>query len=269
MKMQFETITYNDLNEIRNLQPDGWSDIVPDLELYIKSEFCHPIKTKVNNKIVGIGSSIVFDNTSWIAHIIVDSSFRKRGIGYQIVSELIERLKHDSIDTCSLIATESGKPIYSKAGFRVVTEYSFMRRENPWRDKSISRNVISFQEKYRSMIYESDKRISGENREKLLTNYLSNSMVYIDNNEVAGYYIPDLKEGLIFADTINAGLDLMKIKYPKIDKAVLPSDNIVGVEFLKQNGFVESGTKGTRMIFGKDIDWKPEKIYSRIGGNFG
>lgn len=76
--MQFETVTYNDLDEIRNLQPDDWSDIVPDFEFYINSAFCNPIKTKIKDKIVGVGASIVFENTSWLAHIIVDSNFRKK-----------------------------------------------------------------------------------------------------------------------------------------------------------------------------------------------
>ncbi|MFA6422820.1 MAG: GNAT family N-acetyltransferase [Candidatus Buchananbacteria bacterium] len=267
--MNFELITYNDLDEIRYLQPEGWPDIIPEIEFYINSNFCNPIKTNVNGRIVGVGASIVFDHTSWMAHIIVDNNFRKRGIGYEIVSQLLENLAKDSVDTCSLIATQLGQPIYLKAGFRAVAEYSFMLREKPWQDKAISKNVISFREEHRSMIYALDKEISGESREKLLTNYLEKSLVYAENDRVFGYFIPDLREGLIFADTEGAGLELMKIKYSKIDKAVLPSDNIVGIDFLKQNGFVETDKKGTRMVFGKDIDWKPQKIYSRIGGNLG
>jgi hypothetical protein len=119
------------------------------------------------------------------------------------------------------------------------------------------------------MIIKLDQLISGENREKLIKQYLDNSRIYIENNEVKGYYLPDLEEGLIFADIDKAGLELMKIKYSLVDKAVLPSDNVVGIEFLKRNGFAETDTKGTRMILGSDIDWKPDKIFSRIGGNYG
>jgi hypothetical protein len=61
----------------------------------------------------------------------------------------------------------------------------------------------------------------------------------------------------------------MKYKYSKIDKAVFPSDNKAGINFLRQNGFIDTMTKGTRMIYGKDIDWKPGNIFGRIGGNFG
>ena len=268
-EMQLNPVTYSDLTEIRKLQPDGWSDIVPDFEFYINSPFCNPVKTEIDNKIVGVGASIIFEKTSWIAHIIVDSNYRKRGIGTTIVNQLLKSLRDDSIDTCLLIATELGLPIYEKAGFRAVTGYSYLKKERPCDKMPVSVNVIPFAEKHRSMIYDLDKEISGENRSKLLKDYLGNSLVYIENNRVSGYYVPALKDGLICAERNDVGIELMKTKFCDSEKATLPSDNIAGIDFLKQNGFVESGVKGTRMILGKDIDWHPEKIFNRIGGNFG
>jgi len=88
------------------------------------------------------------------------------------------------------------------------------------------------------------------------------------HSTVLGYYIPDLKEGLIVADTIHAGLELMKLKYSRVDKAVLPSGNIDGCEFLQQHGFIQTKI-GTRMVYGKNADWKPTMMFSRIGGNLG
>ena len=266
--MEFEAITINDLDDIRNLQPQDWSDIIPDFKFYIKSSYCHPIKTKIKDQIVGIGTSIVFENTSWIAHVIVHSEYRNKGIGAQFVSKLLDTMKKDSIATCSLIATDLGMPVYLKAGFKKVAQYSFFQREKQWIDRPVSGNVVSFNEQYCAMIYELDHSISGEKRELLLADYLINSKVYVENNKVLGYYIPGLKEGLIFADNDEAGLELMKLKYASVDKAVLPSDNHAGIEFLQQNGFVET-KKGTRMILGKDLDWNPKKMFSRIGGNLG
>ena len=266
--MILESITYNDLEKIRNLQPQNWGDIIPSMEFYIRSTFCTPIKATIDTKIVGIGTFINFGNTSWIAHVIVDSDYRNNGIGSQIVNGLLERIKKDAIQTCSLIATDLGKPVYLKAGFRTVTEYSFLQKEKPWVDRPVSKNVIPFDEKYRTAIYELDKVISGENREMLLKGILESSMLYIENGNVVGYYMPGLKEGLISADTNEAGLELMKLKYSKADKAALPIDNIEGLEFLKQNGFVET-IQWTRMLFGKDLNWSPQKMYSRMGGNFG
>ena len=267
--MNFEIIQEQDLEKIRELQPEGWGDIIQDFKFYIQSPVCYPIQTKINDKIVGVGTSISFVTTSWLAHIIVDNDFRNKGIGSHIVNELMEKLKKDSILSISLIATELGQPIYEKAGFRAVTDYTFLKREKVWEQNNNCNQIVLFQEKYSPMVYSLDKKISGEDRKILLQDYLFDSVLYIENNEVLGYYIPSLKEGLIFAETEVAGIELMKIKYSKIDKAVLPIDNEVGIEFLKQNGFVEINKKGTRMICGENINWSPKKIYSRIGGNFG
>jgi GNAT superfamily N-acetyltransferase len=267
--IEFKTIAYKDLQEIQSLQPEGWSNIIQDIEFYINHSFCNPVKAIVNEQIAGIGTSIIFNHTAWIAHIIVGRDYRNKGIGGQIVHYLLETLRNNSIETCSLIATELGKPVYLKAGYSTVSEYLFFEREKPRINCRVSNNLHTFKEKYRSQIYELDKKISGEDRVKLLNGYLEHSILYVDNDQVSGYYIPGIKEGLIFAETPEAGLELMKLKYEKTNRAVLPSENTVACEFLRQHGFVQTAAKGTRMIVGKELNWKPEMIYSRIGGNLG
>jgi len=267
--MRFEPINCHDLHALGKFQPEGWSDIVPDIEYYIRSDFCSPVKVSIDDKIVGIGAAIVYDTTAWLAHIIVDPDFRNRGIGHQMVEELLKLIKDNRITTCLLTATELGKSIYTKVGFRTVSEYIYLNREKPWTDYPTSACIAGFQLQYKPQILQMDGEVSGENRESLLSEHLGNSVIYIHDEEVQGFLIPGLKEGPIIAETREAGLELMKVKYSKVDKAVLPADNLAGVEFLKQNGFTETATKGTRMILGRDLDWQPQKIFSRIGGNFG
>ena len=267
--MQFRTVTYNDLKEIGNLQPEDWPDIVPEFECYIRKEFCHPIKATIENKIVGLGTLIIFDKTCWLAHIIVHKDYRNRGIGFQITGLLLNNQKENVVSTFLLIATELGLPIYKKAGFRIVTEYHYLKRVKPWRDRPIAPNIFPYKNEFFPIILELDKKISGENRRSLLVDYLENTLVYIENNSIKGFYMPDLGEGLILAETNNAGIELMTIKYSKVNKAVLPCDNHAAIDFLKQNGFIVTDTRGTRMIRGKGIDWKSQQIFSRIGGNYG
>ncbi len=68
-------------------------------------------------------------NTAWLAHIIVDPEYRKRGIGSLIVCQLLDFLKNSGCETVSLIATELGYSVYKKAGFVEQTEYAFFERE--------------------------------------------------------------------------------------------------------------------------------------------
>lgn len=114
-----------------------------------------------------------------------------------------------------------------------------------------------------------DYMVSGEERDALIRKKLDSSVLYVAGHSLQGFYIPGAGESPIIAVTRKAGIELMKIKHAKEDKAVLPSENITGRKFLQANGFAVTETKGFRMIRGESIDWQSRNIYSRIGGNFG
>lgn len=267
--MYIERVTYKDLYQIKKLQPEGWSDISSEFVRYINCDFCEPIKVCIENDIVGVGCSIMFKDSAWIAHIIVDSNYRNRGIGFQIVDFLVKSINEKKISSISLIATSLGEPVYKKAGFRFVSDYIYLNRRFDWRNNQISKNIILYSSNFYNQLIELDGEITGESREYLLQKHLDNCLMYIDNETVKGYYLPFLGEGAIYAQEESVGLELMKIKYSTVDKAVIPSENEIGVEYLKQNGFIKSDTQVKRMILGKDINWKPNCIFSRIGGNYG
>lgn len=267
--MFFQEVTQSDIKEIKHLQPEGWPDIVPEFESYVKKSYCYPLKVNIGNKIAGLGTLIVFGRTGWLAHIIVDKDHRNSGIGTQMTEKLIEDGIGKSIKTILLLATEMGFPVYDKLGFRFVSEYLYFKREDPWKDFLLSPNIFPYEKSMDRAIFEMDREISGEDRRPLLAEYLGNSLVYMTENSLKGIFMPDLGEGLIFARTREAGLELMKVKYAKADAAVLPEQNHAGWDFLEQNGFTLTTKKGTRMILGKDINWVPENIFSRIGGNYG
>jgi GNAT superfamily N-acetyltransferase len=269
IQVEFRDITTNDLSEIKKLQPEGWPDIVPEFEFYVRKDYCFPIKAILDDEIVGVGTIIVFADSAWLAHIIVDKNHRNKGIGFQITEKLLGEGNNKTVKSILLIATELGLPVYKKAGFNIVTEYKYFKRDDPWRDFQFSPRIFPYEDGLESEIYELDEIISGENRKSLIADYLKNTLVFIEDNSVLGFYMPDLGEGLILATTTYSGLELMKIKYSKVDNAVLPEENHIGADFLKQNGFALSDKKGTRMILGKEIDWKPKQVFSRIGGNFG
>lgn len=266
--MIFEPIIENDIRYLRELQPDGWPDIIPIFEYYINSPFCKPIKVVIENKIVGIGTAILLNNSAWLAHIIVNPEFRKKGIGSSIVYYLLEYLKNIAIETVSLIATDSGYPVYKKAGFKEQTEYVFFGRKEPLKDYDRSKNVVKYASTNAEDIFSLDKIVTCEDRKILLNDKLGNSYVYQKNGKLTGYYLPELGDGLIIADNVEAGIELMRLRYSILNNGVLPIDNVEGIKFLKENGFLEI-KRAKRMIVGKEFSWQPDKVYNRIGGNLG
>lgn len=242
-------------------------DIIPPIRFYIGAPFCHPVKCIINNEIAGIGTTIIHAHTAWLAHIIVDSQHRNKGIGSFITHYLVSSLKHTNCHTILLIATRLGAPVYKKAGFEKETEYVFFKDGKS--DGNSSALLKAFDLRYLEDVYALDQQVSGENRRKLLKPHLVNALLAVDdNNDLQGFYMPTLGEGLIIARTQHAGDCLMAIKHADGRKAAIPMENEQAINFLTKNGYCEF-LRGTRMRLGKKLDWQPDKIYGRIGGNLG
>ena len=266
--MKIQPVNINDLNEIVKLQPEGWEDIGSHFQFYIKSTFCKPYKYVINKTIAGIGAVIFYKNTAWLAHIIVRPENRNKGIGKLIVKHLTDDVKKTGCSSILLIATDLGEPVYLKSGFRIVSNYLVFKREEQIKKINIDPHVVSFINEYADDILKTDLEITGEDRSNLIFPVLKSAGLYVKKNKILGYYIPQLNEGPVISKTSEAGISLMNYKYSAATKVVLPEQNKTGIDYLKNAGFIET-SRLKRMILGNDIAWKPEFIYSRIGGNFG
>lgn len=258
----------SDLQKIAHLQPVGWPDIIPEFQFYLAKHFCYPIKASISEQLIGLGALIFFQNSAWLSHIIVDRHHQKKGIGFLIVDHLLRLLDKKSIESCSLVATAAGFRLYEKAGFRVVGEYTYLERIKPsiaYPADSLIRHITP--ELYTEVL-KLDQSISGENRYHLLAQHLDTGLV-IGKSSPQGYYLPNLGEGLIGALTKTAGITLLNYKSQHAEKLVLPSQNIAAIDFLLANGFQKTDKSGIRMVYGTEIKWQGDKVYSRIAGNYG
>lgn len=261
-----EKLSDKEAESLKKLQPEGWGDIVPVFMYYASKQFCTPIKVFMGEDIIGVGTAIVFGKTAWLAHIIVRQDHRNRGLGKEIVRKLLEITNTSKCDTVSLIATELGCPVYEKAGFRVQTEYVFFDLEN---EEDIKAEYIEpLTPENVLLVMKMDEKISGEKRSCILSDKINDGFVYKKNAKIQGFFLPKMGEGLIIAENAEAGIELMKKKQTMKNKAVLPSDNLEGIKFLKSIGCAEK-KRAKRMILGKEFPWQPDKLYGRIGGNFG
>jgi len=232
--MNGETMILDDIQFLKDLQPMGWSNVTESFEYYLSTQFCFPIKVIVDDKIVGIGSSIIHHDVAWLAHIIVYPDYRNRGIGQFITQILIDKARNIACDTIYLCATELGEIIYRKLGFVTETEYVFFKGI-PKNDSPHSNLIIPVKEEMVKQILEMDKKCYGEDRRNSIEKHLLKAYVYEREGGIEGYYLPTLLEGLIVATTDNAGLELMKYRLKTRDDAVFPIDNLIAAELMRHN----------------------------------
>jgi len=232
--MDIQTLHHTDLPYIKSFQPPEWGDISPSLAYYTQNDFCHPIKIVEDDIIIGIGCTILHDDTAWLAHIIVHPDHRNRGIGTVITQTLIDRVPINC-ETIYLIATELGEPVYTKLGFETETEYAFLKGGSLDDDLPISPNIKLYSETYKTSILDIDQQISGEGRMSILEKHLTNARLYISNYKLEGFYLPTLNEGFIAANNPEAGIELMKLRLKAQQISVLPIENIYALLFLDKH----------------------------------
>lgn len=259
-----------DINGLNNLPPMDWNfNYEGFIKDFFTTDYFHAFIMIQDEKIVGTGNVLIKGNVGWLANIMIAKKCRGKGFGFKMTKFLVDFLKNKGAETQLLIATKLGEPVYTKVGFKKVTEYRCFQTEKD--NKTIYTDSIR-QLGHSDLVnlYEMDKAINDENRIHLINRYYKTGLGYFNcDNELLGFYLPDFGRGLILSKDKEAGIKLLKLKHSKKgQKTLLPIENQDGINFLKEHGLKE-GLRCSRMILGKENDWNPQYIYSYAGGHCG
>ena len=112
-----------------------------------------------------------------------------------------------------LIATKMGENLYEQLGFKKSNLYNFYigkQLNYPINDNIRLLNNSDFDE-----ILKLDYSRSGEVRENMILQFISNGYVYVENNsgKILGYFLSDLGDGVVLASSNFAGIELLKLKH--------------------------------------------------------
>jgi GNAT superfamily N-acetyltransferase len=265
--MQILPFTQSDLDSLLQIQPHDWNDIRIPISSYLEPDYIFPFKAVIDGVLVGTGTAILHEKTGWLATIVTHSEYRNQGIGKQITEHLLAILQSHNCEYIYLIATALGEPVYKKVGFTTESRYDFYKDIN-LENLPISENVSPYKSDYKQAIFELDRMISGEDRSQHLEDFLADSFVYFQNGKIKGFYLPNFGDGLIVANTPEAGIELMKKRFQKFKIASFPQENTTAHDFMKSHGYAPVATHA-RMHFQKRMPWKPASLYNRVGGNIG
>lgn len=267
MNIAISEITQADLPFLKQLQPKGWGDIMPNMIFYTGSDFCYLVKAVVDDTIAGCGAVILHGNCAWLANIIVGEDQRGKGIGTAITAHIL-KYAEERRESIILIATKFGYPIYKKLGFMDDEEYSFFSGDEI--TSTANDKIFPYSEQFKEAILAIDHAVTGEKREQLLVPKLNDAFVYVDNGIVEGFTIPALGEGLTLAYNNNAGIALMNKNLSGKTRIALPVSNIAAIDQVGQLNLKPiPDLYAIKMYKGKRINWKPEQTFGRVGGNMG
>lgn len=227
--------------------------------------FCHVL----DGNVVSTGNIFTNDQAAWLANILVDQQYRRKGIGRDITQHLVDFIKAKGVKTQILIAAVLGASVYKKIGFRTVSEYMCFESTVD-RAYTPPSNIRQLNDNELTSLLRLDLLTNGEDRIDLIQRYYKEGYGYFtDDHQLLGAYLPRFSRGLVIAKNPVAGRELLTLKHAKKGgRSLLPAQNHIGIEKLESLNLAK-GTNLTRMIYGEDINWNPEFIYSYGSGYCG
>lgn len=258
------------LDRLQALQPEYWVPIEGMFRFFFEQSFCFPYVLLRDGQVVGTANGIQNKKSAWLSHIIVAPAYQGQGLGRALTEFILHDMLRRNNRTVSLVATEMGRPVYAKIGFRTAGHYNFYHGESPAfqaNDKFIRQAM----HKDMKAICKLDKKMAGEDRSNMLKLHLKNGLVFerAYPRRIQGFYLPTLGEGLVVAANNHAGITLLKGHLAHApDKIVVPAENVIVNEFLTSMGLQKFDT-ASRMIYGKTIKQKANMLFNRVGGWYG
>jgi len=112
---------------------EGWNQTEKDWKLLVNNSQNVCLLAETGHKIIGTATAMNYSGeVVWIGMVLVEKSYRGRGIGKMLLSNLLNQLK--SFKSVKLDATPAGQPLYEKLGFK--SEYLIHRLTTPSMDNA-------------------------------------------------------------------------------------------------------------------------------------
>lgn len=188
---QIRVMTTGDLPHCQQLrQQTMWNQTLADWQRFVSLSPNGCFVVTDQDKIIGTACTVAYQSFGWIAMVIVDEAYRRKGIGRMLLTEGIQYLESRGL-TVKLDATPDGKMLYDTLGF--VDEYNAARYEcfGIEIEPQTLDNIISISQDNLAKIVHFDADAFGEERSHVLQGYVKHypesALCVIEEGEVKGY----------------------------------------------------------------------------------
>jgi ribosomal protein S18 acetylase RimI-like enzyme len=214
---------------------------------------------------VGFVTSLLHNRSGWIGNLIVTPEYRGKGIGERLFSKALDALRSADVETYWLTASQSGRKLYEKYGFRsidTILRWVGNGQEQHTADDQHGDNDTSI-----LSVGDIDSAAWGDRRHSLLAATAGRGRVLFYKT---GFLViqPGIKAkqfGPFSALDAGGAEQLLESAIRSIESGTIflvdtPVSNRPAVRLFKQKGMRIAGTNEL-MYAGKRPDYKPEYIY--------
>jgi Acetyltransferase (GNAT) family/Acetyltransferase (GNAT) domain len=159
-----------------------------ELELYLAAQPDGWVVIGHGDEIVAVGGALAYGPFCWIGLVATDPARRREGLATKLSAHLVDWAHARGCTTIALDASEAGRPVYERLGFRVVGETVELSPPTiAYTPSGVALPRIDNVEQLLAL----DRRIFGGDRARLLRalSREENARCYVatNGNEPAGY----------------------------------------------------------------------------------
>ena len=277
-EFQIREMTPTDVDAaVEMYRSGGWGERRPFIEKVIANASCRPLVGIRDGAVVATGLATINGTVGWVGSIFVDPSLRRQGLGQAMTDAVCERLDAAGCTTQALIASEYGRPMYEKMGFRIAGWYQILealpRDDAPIPPRGTTVRAIEPRDMDR--VGDLDCRATGEARRALLEPLAPAGWLLESDEDLLGFLIPilDNTAAVVAPDHEDAAFLLELLRHlgrgkARTVQAAAVKGHEAGLLMLERRGW-NATFETPRMLRGEPIDWEPALIWSILGFAFG
>jgi GNAT superfamily N-acetyltransferase len=123
-----------------------------------------------DDELLGVITSVTYSKTGVIGHLVVSERARGKKIGQTLIKNAIDYCDGTGAESVILYATADGLPVYKKFGFKEKRQVMLKKAVLSEADHGPARNQCARMESNDlDRVFAMDKRLFGDDREKLLS----------------------------------------------------------------------------------------------------
>lgn len=266
----------------------GWRDRRLFYDFVLRVRTCQPLVGEVDGRLVATGLATVSGPVGWLGSIVVEAGLRCRGLGRTMTEELMARLRAGGCRTLSLEASDLGRPMYERMGFRLATWYHQVQADH-LDDPPVPPAGTRVRQLRRAdlpAVFTLDRQATAEDRSAPLT-VMAESGGWVLEDEgspnaggaadaggLRGFLLPaERAYGVAIAPRPEDGfylLDLHRYLVPPGAhvRAGVPHEHEAGWQALQTRGWQETW-RAPRLLLGPDLAWRPDWIWGQLNGAMG